>query len=628
LPPADFTDELAYEIAKEGGSGLQMLEAGSLTLLKLWPGWEYMFEGQAFIDPRQPPHILIDDAKFRENFRNGHLMATSSLGHRYAQYSDIGRQLRPDRNYCAWRGGRAWKQQCDMQVLCYETPCNRRMMHAIAGCKDVEAIRCYSVRCIVSAAWGDISILYIIDCVLNVFRLMLLCATSADLRAAKDPETWQAWVLLMLAVKDVLEEFAQFVDIALETLRTAKEFERPTNFFDIDSTQLRLLHLHQFNSSQLPLPNFNFLYHGLGSNIMDVVRLVFDCLGVFLLFNISWEPTADTNLRSPAQEERLVLALWCVLHWLHSLNSFRCFNWFGPKVLPIIYALSASKVFFGVLAFCIAPAVHAYYVLGARQEPGPWLAASIPMFRLAVMGDFDMFELEGTDTVYVEEGGMWNPEDPSPSKLYYPVLLLFFLVSVLVNVTLMNIFIGILSANYDFYDDRGFEMFLQERAATILTYNSRRRLPWYSWYSCLGDRLWTAGSERERDSPLGSSTGLRRKAFCRFAKRCLIVVGKVLWARLRFLPVDAKSASRPQYLAFTKPVDESSEAETSMRTLVKGEMCQLKKENEEMRRLQQETQTKLQNLDEKLTQFIAQCQGTVPSFPFPSPSLRDSAIVR
>merc|ERR1712232_235331 len=134
---------------------------------------------------------------------------------------------------------------------------------------------------------------------------------------------------------------------------------------------------------------YRFFFKGVLVNVLDILRLCFDCVSVVIILNVSWERTenAVSGVESTGLDhiQRMILACWCAMHWLHTLNSFRCFYWFGPRVLPIIYALWASKVFFGVLAFCIAPAVHAYYVLAASDEPGPFLAAAMPMLRLAVM---------------------------------------------------------------------------------------------------------------------------------------------------------------------------------------------------------------------------------------------------
>jgi hypothetical protein len=93
------------------------------------------------------------------------------------------------------------------------------------------------------------------------------------------------------------------------------------------------------------------------------------------------------------------------------------------------------------------------------------------------MGDFDMFELAGDDTVLVPEDGIWIPEDPDPSNnpMYEYVQVWFFATSVVITVLMMNILIGILGANYELYEEQSQALFVRARARIIMTLSSR---PW------------------------------------------------------------------------------------------------------------------------------------------------------
>eukprot|EP00812_Abedinium_dasypus_P011228 NODE_479_length_1536_cov_297.737340.p2 GENE.NODE_479_length_1536_cov_297.737340~~NODE_479_length_1536_cov_297.737340.p2 ORF type:complete len:212 (+),score=44.92 NODE_479_length_1536_cov_297.737340:883-1518(+) len=118
--------------------------------------------------------------------------------------------------------------------------------------------------------------------------------------------------------------------------------------------------------------------------------------------------------------------------------------------------------------------------MGVVNEPNYILAAILPIFRLAILGDFDLSGLEGADTVYIDTGGVLEPLDPAPSRMYAAVLALSFIVAVVISVFLMNLFVGILSANYDRYSDLSPALFVRERATSVIVYNSRwwlRRLP-------------------------------------------------------------------------------------------------------------------------------------------------------
>ena len=118
-------------------------------------------------------------------------------------------------------------------------------------------------------------------------------------------------------------------------------------------------------------------------------------LGVPSLFDQSWQQDHEEDGDAGASVRcRAIVGLWCAAQWIHALYSLRGFEIFGPRMLPILGAVRESGPFFVVLVFILSAAVHAYYVFGVREEPSPFFAALLPMFRLAFLGDFDLFELE------------------------------------------------------------------------------------------------------------------------------------------------------------------------------------------------------------------------------------------
>ena len=87
--------------------------------------------------------------------------------------------------------------------------------------------------------------------------------------------------------------------------------------------------------------------------------------------------------------------------------------------------------------------VAAAEVLGTRDYPSPLYAAFLNVYRLSILGDFDMFELEGLDTPFIGNGdGEWWPEDPLVSSLYVPVHLGFYVVTLAIGLFLINILVG------------------------------------------------------------------------------------------------------------------------------------------------------------------------------------------
>eukprot|EP00971_Amphidinium_carterae_P283781 5633997-Amphidinium_carterae.1 len=68
------------------------------------------------------------------------------------------------------------------------------------------------------------------------------------------------------------------------------------------------------------------------------------------------------------------------------------------------------------MVFSLAAATNGYMVFGLRQEPSTLYASILVMYRMAVLGDFDLFEMEGVDPhlVQLEDQGIWEPQDPPP----------------------------------------------------------------------------------------------------------------------------------------------------------------------------------------------------------------------
>ena len=96
--------------------------------------------------------------------------------------------------------------------------------------------------------------------------------------------------------------------------------------------------------------------------------------------------------------------------------------------------------------------------------------------RLGVFGDFDLFEFEGLDPIYrqtaynVQE---LEPIDPDPGSDYVWVHMLFYIVGLGITVLLMNVLIGVLSANYELYEDQSAVLFLRARVKILVELQTR-----------------------------------------------------------------------------------------------------------------------------------------------------------
>merc|ERR1719414_2335586 len=176
------------------------------------------------------------------------------------------------------------------------------------------------------------------------------------------------------------------------------------------------------------------------------------------------------------------LAVWAFLRWLRALYILRGIYVLGMRMLPIFFAIRDTLIFLLVVVFCLAASVHAYFLLGVSSEPSPFYSSLLTVFRLGVLGDFDMAELEGRDA----------EEDLQPSATNVPVHILFYTVACVLTIAMMNLYIGVLSSNYDRFEDQRLPIFLRSRAMMMTRFNSH---PWVrsrvNWKGCRG-YLWVA----------------------------------------------------------------------------------------------------------------------------------------
>lgn len=199
-------------------------------------------------------------------------------------------------------------------------------------------------------------------------------------------------------------------------------------------------------------------------NLMDVSYVAVSYLAI------------GRQLRSPETLEKPFMAMFSAMAWLRMLYGLRGESWLGPRFLPIIWALKDTTAFFIVTAVCYLAATHAYYNLQQQNEPSPHYAAFLTIAKLGFFGDFDMEELEGINPsigVKEEGPGAWEMLDPVPGEDYIPVHILFYSVGLCFTILLMNLLIGVLSQNFEMYQDRAPELFNRARAKMLLEISGR-----------------------------------------------------------------------------------------------------------------------------------------------------------
>jgi len=218
-------------------------------------------------------------------------------------------------------------------------------------------------------------------------------------------------------------------------------------------------------------------------NLLDMIQIGLHIGGVVIWVTYLLEAREEGSTTEPTTMEnpsKAWIAVTIVSAWMRLLYGLRGFEAIGPRLLPIIWAIRDTSIFFFVVLMFLFSWTHVYYLFSTREEPGLFYAAFLQIFRLGLFGDFDLFEMEGVDPTWVQDDqnpGIWNIQDPDPTGLgHYEIIhVVFFLAGFSVTIILMNLLIGVLGTNYDIYEDLSRPLFVRERARLCLNYATR---PW------------------------------------------------------------------------------------------------------------------------------------------------------
>ena len=246
---------------------------------------------------------------------------------------------------------------------------------------------------------------------------------------------------------------------------------------------------------------------------------------------------SQMGMCSQGKLDHLLLPWFSAMYWLRFVYSLRGELWLGPHLLPILSAMRDTVAFFFVTFLCIVASTHAYIILEPRGEDDfPLYSAFTHTTRLAMFGDFDMFEYLGQDPTYSRRNASdeWEPNDPSPMELkhdtygmliYMYLQALFFSTGIGVQVLLISLLTGILGSNYELHKDRARVLFLQARARMLLDHERR---PWVALVKQL--RAWTYDRElpterrlnNELEDPKEIEEKLRHHKWCTRCARMLV----------------------------------------------------------------------------------------------------------
>jgi len=199
----------------------------------------------------------------------------------------------------------------------------------------------------------------------------------------------------------------------------------------------------------------------------------------------------------------LYLAVIVFLRWIRFLFSLFATTFFGEQLLPAYKAMfsAESLKFLFFIMMCVYAAFSAYYMFPIPENMPQATQAGTPghtelfdlwgfengwehimrtfmkMYRLNIMGDFDLWELEGLDPVLSVTKDMnisgWKKgesvadidDPPIQGEVFYGIRLVFVCSSLLINVMLMNVYIGLLSTLYDGFQRQKKQLLAEYRSS-------------------------------------------------------------------------------------------------------------------------------------------------------------------
>ena len=293
-----------------------------------------------------------------------------------------------------------------------------------------------AVQAMILAAWQQERIFTWLEIGSCIAMVMALCCSSYGFRhGLLTFATTSLWLAAILHIKKTFDEILQASLHLLQVLRLPRRKTVTKSYINFD-------------------------------NVADIWYIVSGWVAIYRQLVVF-----------PSSLEKPWMAMFCALSWLRLLYCLRGETWMGPRLLPILSAIKDTFAFFMLMCICLAAAAHAYYNLGARDEPTPTYAAFMQVIRLGIFGDFDMFEFEGLDPTFAlkedDIDQIWEPQDPTPGPDYVWVHALFYTIGLGITVLLMNVLIGVLGANYERYEDRAVGQFFRARVNMLVELRCR-----------------------------------------------------------------------------------------------------------------------------------------------------------
>jgi len=209
-----------------------------------------------------------------------------------------------------------------------------------------------------------------------------------------------------------------------------------------------------------------YVMNGLAKRYWMNTRHSFDMFVLVLtgiVIGWTWKSNLETA-NSPTY--RISLGFIVALKWARLLISLRQLKSVGLSILPILSTIGDVVPFMGVLSVYIMGAVNMLYALGMHSLEDAFLI----IYRLVVLGDMSLNELEGKSAVnYFLNGDGLLVEYNTPRTEYREVVrIIMVFVSFMLGISMMNLFVGILSLSYGEATARAPLAFVRSRVGIIL----------------------------------------------------------------------------------------------------------------------------------------------------------------
>jgi len=329
---------------------------------------------------------------------------------------------------------------------------NARVLHALSSTPSPHACTTMAARTIICHGFSMVFPIYVFDLLLDYAAVGFLTRASYLLQNEGRLDVLSVCLMPICTLKDFMEEMFQF----FQMLGIRKSSNCCS---DIIYGVTTLCHWHGW----------------------DLSRVAYE------IFAVAWVLTRESN--DTGLGVRMVFAIWAAWRWVKALWTMRGLRLIGPRMLPVVRTMGDLFGFVMLLVFSFAAAIHAYYLFGLTTGNSYFYDSFLRIYRLAVMRDFSLIELEGLDHSFIQVGdNRWIEENPGESEYFVAVQLFFFVVTAVMSIVLMNLLIGILGSNYDKYEDLAEEEFMKTRAHMIVAYLAVPMYYWIAGFSTVDDK--------------------------------------------------------------------------------------------------------------------------------------------